>query len=353
MTDGEQQAHVAGAPQTGQPVPQPGSSAPGYGYPPAQPGAVPFPQQHGAPGVPGPAATPPPRQGGPGYGQFPTFAQPGQPQGRYGPSTFRASDIDEPDWSALAEQNEAEQRRRRKRMFAIGGGSAAVLVVGGIVAASLYLTDGSARVEADPSASPSVSSSASDKASPSAGQSTKRAAKPEDILGRGSTDKAPLTVETLFPSATITVQGRSYTRSAVDFSGACGDVTTNGLGPLLRDQLCRGLYRATYTSDKSVVTIGVAVFDDKVQASKLDGAFKGNVQPLVKDQTPKFCSDAGACAITHDSLGRYLHTTITGSKDGSPVSGTDKDAKQAGADVTSSLRATLLARGAEAAKKAG
>ena len=73
---------------------------------------MPFPQQQGAPGVPGPAATPPPRQGGPGYGQFPTYAQPGQPQGRYGPSTFRSSDIDEPDWSALAEQNEAWQERK-------------------------------------------------------------------------------------------------------------------------------------------------------------------------------------------------------------------------------------------------
>jgi hypothetical protein len=173
------------------------------------------------------------------------------------------------------------------------------------------------------------------------------------MLAKGSTDKAPLTVEALFPNATVTVQGRTYSRNAVDFSGACGDVTTNGLGPLLRDQVCRGLYRATYTSGSSVVTIGVAVFDDKVQAAKVDSAFKGNVQPLVKNQVPKFCSDAGACAVTHNDLGRYLYTTLTGSKDGSAVSGSDQTAKQAGSDISSSLKAVLLARGSEAAKKAG
>ncbi|MFF0293498.1 hypothetical protein ACFYST_26855 [Kitasatospora sp. NPDC004614] len=344
-------------PQQGQPVPQqqgygfPPPQQQGYGFPPPQQQQPVFPAQQGF-GPPGPAQTPmarPDAQGGPG------FPPAGVPHGRYGPGTFQSSDLDEPDWEALAQQNEA-QSRSKKRVALIGGGLAAVLVVGGIVGASIYLTNGKARVDAQPTtgtsssgqpnggggdASPSASASAS-----GGGKGSVTPQKAEDAISQGSTDKADASVQTMFPDDKVTVQGRVYTRAAVDFSGACGDVTTNGLGPVLRDQICKGLYRATYLSDKQVITVGIAVFDDKVQAVKVDQGFKGNMQVLPADGAPKVCGgDATGCKSDHKTFGRYTYITISGNKDGSAVG----DGDQATKDILGSVKATLLARGTKAA----
>ncbi|MFJ9519036.1 hypothetical protein ACIRPK_12315 [Kitasatospora sp. NPDC101801] len=358
MTEGQQQAQSeepgpAGPPQPDRPLPPAEPGAAHQGNPPNRASAaVPvFPGQ-GQSGWPGIAATPPPRQGGYAPGEFPPPGYGGQPvQGRYGPSTFRSPDIDEPDWSALAQQNAEASRLGRRRLMVTLSSVGAALVIGAIVALSVYVTNGQPRVPAEAvQTAPAPSASAVAPPSASASKSaTPPSKKPEEILSKGSSDKAPLTAEVLFPNDTVTVQGRTYTRNAVDFSGSCGDYTANGLGPILRDQMCRGLYRATYTADKVTVTLGVAVFDNKVQADKADSVYKGNVQPLIKGGAPKFCADLKSCAVVHDSFGRYLYFTVTGTKDGSAPAATDPTGK----DVTNALKAVLVARGTEAAKKTG
>ncbi|WP_457028889.1 hypothetical protein [Kitasatospora sp. P5_F3] len=342
MTDGQQQEQLegpgsAGDPPAGRPPLSGRPAAPGRGNP-------------QSPSVPsrarGVAATPPYR-GGQSQGDAPQ-AYPGQPvEGRYGPSTFRSPDVDEPDWSALAQQNAEARRLGKRRVLRAFSSLGAMLVIGAVVAVSVYMTNGQPRVpvaavQTAPAPSASVVPSASQPALPPS-------KKPEEFLSKGSTDKATLNADALFPNATFTVQGRTYTKAAVDFSGSCGDYTANGLGPILRDQMCRGIYRATYTADKIAVTLAVAVFDTKAQADKAGSVFKGNGQPLAKGGVQKFCTDVKSCAVTHESFGRYLYFTVAGSKDGAPLAATDPSGK----DVTNALKAVLVARGTEAAKKTG
>jgi hypothetical protein len=218
--------------------------------------------------------------------------------------------------------------------------------VAGIVVASVFLTKGKTQADQHPAATVSATTDTGKSASPGPAKPTSA----EDALAQGSTDKAPLSPDTLFPDATVTVDGRTYTRSAVDASTNCGDGSTNGLGPQLDAQQCRFVYRATYTSDSSLITLGYFVFDDQVQASKVDGALKGNVRPLVTDPIPHFCGDTSACALSHKSLGRYIYMVVAGSKAQGTATPGDPAVKQAAADVFKNAENTLMARGTQESK---
>ncbi|MER8183989.1 hypothetical protein [Kitasatospora sp. NPDC094015] len=358
-------------PVAGQPPQQPGQAVPpqGYGYPPQQPvpgqavpahpgqgapvqGAQPGygypPQQPGFPGQPATAQTPPPYQAPynpAAFGQYPG----GQPpvEGRYGPATFQ-NGAEEPDWSAMAARHEAEGRKK-KRTVAVAVALLATVALAGIAAVVIHVAGKDEKP--DNPAAPKVSSGPSTPGGKS-GTPSAQPTSPEAALAKAGTDTAPMTVDTLFPEAQITVDGRAYTRGATEFSDLCGNATNNGLGAVLDAQKCRGVYLATYVSDGAVVTVGVAVFDSKGQADKAEGAAAGNVKVLVKDTVPKVCPDVTKCDIGHKAIGRYVSFTTSGNRDLSP-SAPDKPAPRAAADVQKYVLGVLTERGRAAMKSSG
>ncbi|MGW4382337.1 hypothetical protein [Kitasatospora sp. NPDC004531] len=348
-----QQAGVPGMP--GAPG-GPGAPQPAYGYPQqAPPPGYPQPQQ------PGPAF--PPQQGGyaypppspQAYGQG--YQPPGQPQfeGRYGASTFQG-DAESPDWSAMASQHEDERRKRKRNMVvlsALGG----LLLVGGIVTGAVMLT--SKDKTDDPIvASPTSSSSASTSASPSAGASSSSSAgaKPttaEGALSRGSTDKAPISVDSLFPNATLTVDGQTLNKVATEHGDQCASGTVNGLGGVLEKENCKDIYLATYLSDKAAVTVGVVLFDSKQQVDRAQPKVVGNIKPLRSDKTPRFCPDLAQCTFSNSGFGRYMVFTTAGNADTTPVTGSTPAPKAAAAGIAKQVLDDLKARGQAALSNAG
>ncbi|MFD7643180.1 hypothetical protein ACFV4P_21300 [Kitasatospora sp. NPDC059795] len=349
-------------PQQGMPGAQ-GAPQPAYGYPQqAPPPGYPQPQQAPPPGYPqqpGPGYPPP--QGG-GYAYPPPSPQaygqghqmPGQQpfEGRYGASTFQG-DAEAPDWSAMASQHEDERRKRKRNMVvlsAVGG----LLVVGGIVAGAVLLT--SQDKPADPIvAGPSASTSGS--ASPSASSSSSaNGGKPttaEGALSKGSTDKAPISLDALFPNNTLTVDGQVLTKVATEHGDQCASGTVNGLGKVLEAQNCKDIYLATYQSDKAAVTVGVVVFDSKNAADTAQAKVVGNIKPLRSDKGPRFCPDLSQCAFSNKAFGRYMVFTTAGNADMSPVTDGTPATKSAAAGVSKQALDDLKARGQAALTNAG
>ena len=192
-----------------------------------------------------------------------SFGQGGPEWGQGGSST--------PDWAALAEQSERSQARRRRWMI-IGGSALATVVVAGIVAIAV-VNEGGAGGNASDKPSDSLPSP-EDLPSSTAGQPEPTfkdepppPPPPRDFVSDAKRDKAPLTIGTLFPNKTVTINGRPYKRAATDTSKGCADGAHAGLGPVLSKNDCDSLFRATYTRGGLAVTVGIAVFDDAKTAS--------------------------------------------------------------------------------------
>ncbi|MFF2816150.1 hypothetical protein ACFVT9_11575 [Kitasatospora cineracea] len=364
MTDGQQQAQPGGPEAQGQPQ---GVPPQGYGYPPPQQGQPPQgPPQPGygyPPPAAGPGQVPPPyNQGGYGPPQYPgqvpppNQPYPGQPvQGRYGAGTFQNGD--EPDWTAMADQHETAARKKKRLML---GGIALVCAVAlaGIVVVSMNVL-GKDDKKNDPIAGPSSSASASgdnSSGSPSPSSSSSGGTKPkspEDALSRGSSDKAPVSLDTLFPKASLSVDGQTLAKKATEHDDQCGAGTVNGLGTVLENENCRDIYLATYVSDKAAVTVGIVVFDSKSQADRAQAKVVGNIKPLRSDQTPRFCPDLSQCAFSNKAFGRYMVFTTAGNADGSAVTDGTPATKQAAAGVSKQALDDLKARGQAAMTNAG
>ncbi|GAA4871075.1 hypothetical protein [Kitasatospora terrestris] len=290
-----------------------------------------------------------------------------------------------PDWTALAEQHEREQSRR-KRLRRAGAVAAAVLAVGGVTATAVALgnragggTDGADRLALDatgaptaptatapspedgpatPSAtgSPSASVSGSASAAPSATKAGKPSASatttgpaapptppdPLTVISSATTDTAPLSPAALFPAATLSVDGKTWTRLVDGSTSTCWQATTGGLGDVLAAQGCRSLLRVSYVSGTSVVTVGVAVMDTRAQADAAQAAHKGQVQGLVKAGSTAYCTSAG-CTNTHAAIGRYGYYTVSGTTKGGTAA--DPVATAAGPDFAAYVQGQLLARG--------
>ncbi|MFJ4678756.1 hypothetical protein [Kitasatospora sp. NPDC088783] len=342
--------------------PQPGPPQPAYGYP--QQGPPPAPGQGAPPqsaygypqqGPPAAGYQPPPQQPyGPGYPPPPGQQQPYQ--GRYGATTFRG-DAESPDWSALASQHEEERRRRKRNLVALST-LGALLLIGGIVTAAMLLTPKDKPVDpvAGPSTSASAKASASASASPKASDPSSAAPAPksaEEALSRASTDKAPVSLDALFPNATLTVDGQTLQKAATEHGDQCGAGTVNGLGVVLEKENCRDIYLATYLSDKAAVTVGVVVFDSKTQADRAQSKVVGNIKPLRSAQTPRFCPDLAQCAFSNKAFGRYIVFTTAGNADMTPVTDGNPATKQAAAGVSKQVLDDLQARGQAALSNAG
>ncbi|MFJ5232953.1 hypothetical protein ACIQBJ_24025 [Kitasatospora sp. NPDC088391] len=329
-----QQPGGHGAPQPAYGYPPQGGPQPAYGYPqqvpPPQPGFGPpqgpgYSQGPGSPQSYGPGGFPPPD------GQQPY-------QGRYAAPTFQG-DAEAPDWSAMASQHE-DERRRRKRTVALLSTLGALVLVGGIVTAAVMVGN-------DDKPNKPIAGQSTDPG-PTGSPSGSPVAKPksaEEALSRASTDKAPLSVESLFPGATLTVDGQQLNRVATEHGTECSAETNNGLGSVLVTENCQDMYLATYLSEKSAVTVGIAVFDTKPQADRVKSKVVGNVKALRSNATPRFCPDLKQCATSSDSYGRYVVFTTGGNADLSPVTDSTPAVKSASAGILKQAMDDLKARG--------
>ncbi|SFE31780.1 hypothetical protein SAMN05216251_102477 [Actinacidiphila alni] len=272
-------------PQAPQPQAPQQQAQPGYGFPPTQ---YPQPVQQGYP-----------------YEIRPGVPQVPQPQ-PYVPNP------NEPDWSALADQNVAE--RKRKRLMIIGGAS--VVVIALAVGAALLFAGGSDKKDdgkqiADkqtsaPAVSPTGSASGSPTGTPSGSPTGTPTGSPTPTL-QGSD---------LFTAKTLTVDGQSFARKATSHRTPCWKSTQGGLGPILDKNKCTQIVLATYVSGKDSVSVGVLVFPTAAQAGEVNAGFKGKLIPLTgQPGIPNFCKQV-PCAVTHAVHGRYVYTTLAGPNDG-------------------------------------
>ncbi|MET8543541.1 hypothetical protein ABZW03_23255 [Kitasatospora sp. NPDC004799] len=286
-----------------QPVAQPIPPVPQPVAPPPQPGppvGPPQPLPPVAPPQPQPVAQPQPNpQPQPQWHLQQQPQQPVPPQ--------RA----EPDWDALADRNEADGKRRR-RMRVIGV-VAAVAVVGGLAAGGVLLFKGK-KEDGPPKAVNSVQPTVTPSVSGTPGGEPADPSKP---IWEATTDPAPQDAGALFSALQVTINGATWNRTVVALDSPCwdGNSTTGGLGKVLGDQGCQQVLRATYVSGDSAVTVGVAVFDHRIQAETATKNFTGQLKGAPAAGSPAFCAAAG-CTGTHSSLGRYAYFTVEGSAKG-------------------------------------
>jgi hypothetical protein len=209
----------------------------------------------------------------------------------------------EPDWSAMADHYDAQGRR--KRVLAIAGGVLCVCLVGGATAYAWSMTKsgGSATAAAAPTGSVSASPPASVSASP-----TVSAAPPSP--------SAPpaLRPDELF-AGSLKIGGKPYNRVTADVKSVCWKATWGGLGNVLAADGCRQVLRATYTSGKVSVTVGVAALFDVNGAMQTAAHFHGGIAPLWNKGDANFCRKS-ACAVTHAVEGRFLFLTVAGPNSG-------------------------------------
>ncbi|MFD5917567.1 hypothetical protein ACFVYP_21350 [Kitasatospora sp. NPDC058201] len=256
------------------------------------------------------------------------WQHPPQPQPQHLPPPQQPQQT-EPDWAALADRNAAEHRRKTR--LKIIGAAVAVLIIGGAVAGGLLLLgkDGDEKPIAGPTSTatgatqqPAPSPTGSAKPTPTSTPTPTPtpSATPDDPskpLWDASTDPAPQDAAALFSALTVTVNGATWNRTVVSLDSPCwdGNSTVGGLGRALGDQGCRQVLRATYVSGDSAVTLGVAVFDHKIQAETALKNYVGHLKGAAAPGAPVFCATPG-CTNTKSILGRYAYFTVEGSAKG-------------------------------------
>ncbi|MFE9536279.1 hypothetical protein [Streptomyces sp. NPDC006691] len=276
-------------------------------------------------------------QGGPGWG-------PGDQQ--------------TPDWAALADAS-AARNRRRKWLF-IGGGALATAAVVAVVA-TVIVTAGSNDDGKSASDLPSPPALPSNSAQP--GPSFSHVAPPPppnpyDYVASAKKDKAPLSADTLFPGKSLTLGSGAYTKGPTDKVTDCASVTQGSLGPILNNNGCRQVIRATFTKDGVAVTVGVAVFDTDGQATKAKQQANGGIASLSGSGVNTFCRGGSVCRNTTNSYGRYAYFTIGGFANGKSVTKGDAAVFTAGDELAKFTFDQIVARGrnqasAAAARPAG
>ena len=340
---------AAGQPGAGDPpgrqqggVPQQGGAAQ-QGFP-HQGGA---PQQQGLPpqgfGQPGPAGAGLPRQS-PSPASSASSASPAPPGGR---SASRSAAPGTPDWNALAEQQEASGARRRKMMMLTGGIVAIAVIAGGVATAVVMSGKSSKPTVAGPSASGSTTTSPLPPAPSFSSVAPPPPANPLDYLSTAGKDKAPLTTDTLFPGKQFLMDGRVYAKTATATTTSCASAARAGLSAALGKSGCRKLIRVTYTNGTTAVTVGVAVFDDKAHAQKLQKVAQ-YLAPLNGGGVADFCH-AVACRMTSNAVGRYAYFAIAGLKNGKTITATDTAALQSANDASNFAFQRIIQRGRDAA----
>ncbi|MFM9369349.1 hypothetical protein [Streptomyces sp. Da 82-17] len=229
-----------------------------------------------------------------------------------------------PDWAALAEASEA--RNKRKKWLMIGGGALATAVIAGIVATAVVSANSKneAKNPEELPASEEIPNSTSSAGPTFAETKAPPLPEPKEFISDAKKDKAPLSVDSLFPGTKFTKGSAVYKKGATASTKQCADATQGKLGAVLNANDCERLLRVTYSRGGVAVTVGVAVFEnEKLAKSAKDQADKnGNVMSLPGKGVPSFCRTS-VCFTTINSYGRYGYFTTAGFTDGKAV--TEKD----------------------------
>ncbi|MGW8359871.1 hypothetical protein ACWGK1_04755 [Streptomyces wedmorensis] len=326
-----------------------------------------------------------PQQGQQGYGQQPGHGQPqgygqqpeygqqqpyGGQQGYGGPSPFPGAQAPfpgaqdpfpgaqggggTPDWNALAAASAG--RSRRKRWLLIGGGALATLAVGAIVATAVVTTNKSNDTAKNGGGAPTGTASPIGTPTPEPTFSSVAPPPPPnpmDYITDPKKDRAPLTVEGLFPGKQMSMDKRPYKKGATSATANCAFVTQGGLGAVLERNGCQRVLRATYVKDGVAITVGIAVFPSEASALKAKTQATGGIAPLVGAGVGDFCR-ATVCLRRSNSIGRYAYFTQAGFANGKKVSMADKPVFQASDDLGTFAFNQIYARGrAQASAAAG
>ncbi|QDY78552.1 hypothetical protein [Streptomyces qinzhouensis] len=292
-----------------------------------------------------------PWQGGDPHGQGPRGHDP-----YGGPTAFgdgSAPSGATPDWAALAEASAA--RTRRRRLLMIGGGALATVAIAGLVATGIVLSNDDAKGSERADGGPSGSSAP---ASTGPGPSFSSVAPlpppdPNDFIADEKKDRAPLTLDGLFPGARITVNGRTYAEAAAHRTGSCAAAAQRALAGTLQGSGCDQMFRATYHKDGLAVTVGIAVFGTTPEARRAKETSR-NIRPLAGKGVGNFCQGGPVCLVTSNQVGRYAYYTSTGYTSGKSVTSGDTKAYRLNNDVTDFVFRQIAARGtAQASAAAG
>ncbi|MGW4319525.1 hypothetical protein ACWEMW_10050 [Streptomyces sp. NPDC004684] len=249
-----------------------------------------------------------------------------------------------PDWAALAEASES--RNKRRRLLFVGGGVLATVAVGAAVTMAVMSAGGDDDARGGP-AQPSASASASGSAAPSFAPTTAPPPlDPKDFIASAKKDTAPLSADTLFPGAQLTMTGNVYKKGPTADTKNCASAAQGTLAKVLTDNGCTRLIRATYTKDGVAATVGVAVFGTEAQATKAKGQAdkKSIVRPLTGDGVKEFCNGA-VCRSTTNSYGRYAYFTISGFPGGKNVTTKDTSVFRTGDDLAAFAFGQIRRRG--------
>ncbi|MFC1409108.1 hypothetical protein ACEZCY_11585 [Streptacidiphilus sp. N1-12] len=253
------------------------------------------------------------------------------------------ADSDHQLFEAMAEKKTDEDRRRRLLWL----GVAVVALIGLVGASAALLTSHPVKTAAGPVPTAAVTTAPAPSpppAEPTGTAPAPSAAGPDPValVSTAGTDTAPLSTVTLFPGKSVTVNGHSYTQALTAASG-CAAGATPQLAAVLAKNGCQQLFRATYGSGTTAVTVGVAVFDSAARATAAKQQAQGNLQPLAGGALPAFCHLV-ACRLSANSFGRYAYFTVAGYTTGKPVPTTDTSALAAGTDIAVMAFQNLVTR---------
>jgi hypothetical protein len=238
-----------------------------------------------------------------------------------------------PDWAALAEASET--RNKRRKLLFIAGGAVATVATGTAVAMAVVSANSGNDAHGTPTNLPVSASVPSGSATPSfAPTSAPPPLDPRDFIASAKKDTAPLSADTLFPGTQLTMGSTVYKKGATADTTNCASAAGGDLPKILSANNCTRLIRATYTKDGVAITVGVAVFDDQAQATKVRklAAKKAMVRSLPGKGVKNFC-DSAVCLTTTNAVGRYAYFTTGGFLDGKNVTNKDTQVFSVGNDL--------------------
>ncbi|MER6570412.1 hypothetical protein ABT288_30540 [Streptomyces sp. NPDC001093] len=250
-----------------------------------------------------------------------------------------------PDWAALAEASES--RNKRRKLLFVGAGAVATVAVGTAVAMAVVSANSGNDAHGTPTNLPVSGSVPSGSATPSfAPTSAPPPLDPKDFISSAKKDTAPLSADTLFPGTQLTMGTTVYKKGATADTTNCASAAGGNLPKILTAGGCTRLIRATYTSGGVAITVGVAVFDDQAQATKVrkQATKKAVVRSLPGKGVKDFCN-AAICLTTTNAVGRYAYFTTGGFLNGKNVTNKDTQVFSVGNDLQQFIFNQIYRRG--------
>lgn len=237
--------------------------------------------------------------------------------GTTGPQPFPPGPLGDGPGTGLAQ---------RKRLLIGGGIAAVILVVCGVAVAGAVSGDDGGKAKAKKH---HTGPAAGGSTAPSPGASAP-VHHPVDI-NTEKTDTKPLALTEVFPSPTIQLDGRAFTRDSSSVNHQCGLTARGSMAAALAHEHCRSVVRVTFIGGdkKFAVTSGVAVLPSHDAAVKVSRAgnpgkyewFRGLNGPHV----PDIDGTGGYAAAT--VRGRYVAYAYATYTDGTHITPQDTQIK--------------------------